>query len=108
MKVHVSKEAIEPTTDLFLRDEDGDIIALFTQGHEEIADRVAAFLNGPPDEELIGLLHTEHVRWLARISISCSAELTASVMEHLNSVKGRSYQRNADGCKVCAVLGRNA
>ncbi len=44
MKVQASREQNEPSTDIFLRDEDGGLVALWADDLET-AERVAAFIN---------------------------------------------------------------
>ena len=103
MKVHVSREAPETTTDIYLRGEDDELIAIFLKGHEETAERIATLLNAPEAEELIPLLRAEHMTRLDQELIHCDIARAAGVREHLLAVKDNRYEV-WKACGVCAAL----
>ncbi len=104
MRVQVVREVPHSIADVFLRDEDGETIAIFTRMHRGIADSVAAFLNRPPDEELIALLRAEHMTRLdQQLTYSVVPPHAAEIREHLLAVKDSRYEVWRS-CAVCAVL----
>ena len=101
MKARVVREVHETKADVFLRDEDGNSIAIFSKQYGELADKVAAFLNAP---DLRGLLIAEHEHLLESQRDSCAWRGADAFDEHITAVKDERFHVHL-GCEVCVVLG---
>ncbi len=54
--------------------------------------------------EVILALQEQHEIWLDRVSVTCSTEIAAEIMQHLRSVQARRFDPFVTRCASCRLL----
>ncbi len=53
---------------------------------------------------VVTALQEQHKTWLDRVSISCSTEIAAEIMQHLQTVQSLRFEPFAKRCTPCHLL----